>query len=247
MADQQPVTDSTIEPGADPGTVPNRHVHLDPAPDRETAERRRRAVLAGHGGDAAAARSLAIDPEAVVRAAALGALNRTGTLTDDGLARGLTDPHPTVRLRALEILGGPTPLSGLLTRLLVDLLVDPIPEVVETACWAAGEHPEAADQLVNSVVAVAGTGPEGDRPGHPDHLCREAAGAALGALGHELGRESVLAGLGQRATIRRRAVLALAAFEGDDVEAALTRALDDRDWQVRQAAEDLLGVDADSG
>ena len=68
------MTDSTIEPGADPGTVPNRHVHPDPAPDRETAERRRRAVLAGHGGDAEAARSLAIDPEAVVRAAALGAL-----------------------------------------------------------------------------------------------------------------------------------------------------------------------------
>jgi hypothetical protein len=42
-------------------------------------------------------------------------------------------------------------------------------------------------------------------------------------------------------------VLALAAFEGNSVEAALTRALDDRDWQVRQAAEDLLGVDADPG
>jgi hypothetical protein len=40
-------------------------------------------------------------------------------------------------------------------------------------------------------------------------------------------------------------VLALAAFEGDVVETALTRALDDRDWQVRQAAEDLLGMDTD--
>ena len=78
-------------------------------------------------------------------------------------------------------------------------------------------------------------------------MSREAAVAALGALGHELGRESVLAGLGQRATIRRRAVLALAAFDGEGVEAALPRALDDRDWQGRQAAEDLLGVDADSG
>ena len=239
--------DPTIEPGADPVTAPNRHVHPDPAPDLETAERRRRVVLAGHSGDAETARSMADDPAPVVRAAALGALSRAGTLTDDGLARGLTDPHPTVRLRALEILGGPTPVSGLLTGLLVDLLVDPIPEVVETACWAAGEHPEEADQLVDSVVAVAGTGPDGDQPGHPDHLCREAAVAALGALGHELGRESVLAGLGQRATIRRRAVLALAAFEGNSVEAALTRALDDRDWQVRQAAEDLLGLDADPG
>jgi len=39
--------------------------------------------------------------------------------------------------------------------------------------------------------------------------------------------------------VRRRAVLALAPFEGPEVDAALTRALDDRDWQVRQAAEDV--------
>jgi len=39
--------------------------------------------------------------------------------------------------------------------------------------------------------------------------------------------------------IRRRAVLALAAFEGPEVEAAIERALTDTDWQVRQAAEDL--------
>jgi hypothetical protein len=34
--------------------------------------------------------------------------------------------------------------------------------------------------------------------------------------------------------------VALAAFEGPGVEAALRRCLDDRDWQVRQVAEDLL-------
>ena len=42
--------------------------------------------------------------------------------------------------------------------------------------------------------------------------------------------------------IRRRAVLALAAFEGDAVEARLQAALEDPDWQVRQAAEDLRAV-----
>nr|MCS5664679.1 HEAT repeat domain-containing protein [Acidimicrobiales bacterium] len=57
------------------------------------------------------------------------------------------------------------------------------------------------------------------------------------------GRASVLAGLSDRPTVRRRAVLALASFEGDDVEAALRSALNDRDWQVRQAAEDLLGIE----
>jgi HEAT repeat protein len=36
-------------------------------------------------------------------------------------------------------------------------------------------------------------------------------------------------------------VLALAPFDGPAVDAALQEALGDRDWQVRQAAEDLLG------
>ena len=35
-------------------------------------------------------------------------------------------------------------------------------------------------------------------------------------------------------------VLALAAFDGPEVEARLEAALTDRDWQVRQAAEDVL-------
>jgi hypothetical protein len=34
-------------------------------------------------------------------------------------------------------------------------------------------------------------------------------------------------------------VLALAPFDGDEVDAALQAALADRDWQVRQAAEDV--------
>jgi hypothetical protein len=39
--------------------------------------------------------------------------------------------------------------------------------------------------------------------------------------------------------VRRRAVLALAAFEGPEVDAALEAARSDRDWQTRQGAEDL--------
>jgi HEAT repeat protein len=41
--------------------------------------------------------------------------------------------------------------------------------------------------------------------------------------------------------IRRRAVIALAAFDDPRVEDAWRRCLEDRDWQVRQAAEDLSG------
>jgi HEAT repeat protein len=76
---------------------------------------------------------------------------------------------------------------------------------------------------------------------HSDPLVREAAVAALGALGDRGGLETVLAACRDKPAIRRRAVLALAAFEGPEVDDALRAALEDRDWQTRQAAEDLLG------
>ena len=63
--------------------------------------------------------------------------------------------------------------------------------------------------------------------------------AALGAIGDESGLPAILAATRDRATVRRRAVLALAAFTGPEVEEALERAATDRDLQVRQAAEDL--------
>ena len=72
-----------------------------------------------------------------------------------------------------------------------------------------------------------------------DALVREAAVAALGALGDERGLPAILAACADKPAVRRRAVLALAPFEGPDVEAAIDVALTDRDWQVRQAAEDL--------
>jgi HEAT repeat protein len=75
--------------------------------------------------------------------------------------------------------------------------------------------------------------------GHDDPLCREAAVASLGAIGDPAGVAAILAATYDRPAIRRRAVIALAPFEGDEVDAALERALQDRDWQVRQAAEDL--------
>ena len=190
-----------------------------------------------------------------------------GGLTDDELATGLADPGPAVRRRALECLAGPDqsdttpadepaarPDSGgsdrahanwnditghttAPTGLLLACLGDGDHSVVEVACWAAGELPDIAEATVDVLVGIAGPEPGG----HEDALCREAAVAALGALGHERGRLAVLGGLRDRPAVRRRAVLALAAFEGDDVEAALKLSLDDRDWQVRQAAEDLLG------
>ena len=70
-------------------------------------------------------------------------------------------------------------------------------------------------------------------------MCRESAVAALGALGDPAGLGAILAATEDKATVRRRAVIALAPFDGPEVDAALERATNDRDWQVRQAAEDL--------
>jgi HEAT repeat protein len=184
--------------------------------------------VAGHRGDVAAARAYVDDPDASVRATALGALARGGALTDTELAGGLADPAPAVRARAAELAGTragdrPPPLGP--------MLADPEPAVVEAAAWASGEREPAEPGIVPILAGVA--------TGHDDPLCREAAVAALGALGDPAGLPAVLAATRDRPAIRRRAVLALAPFDGPEVDAALERALGDRDWQVRQAAEDV--------
>jgi HEAT repeat protein len=70
--------------------------------------------------------------------------------------------------------------------------------------------------------------------------CREAAVAALGAIGHPDGLPSVIDALEDKPTVRRRATVALAGFDDPRVEQALRRAAGDRDWQVRQAADELM-------
>jgi HEAT repeat protein len=69
---------------------------------------------------------------------------------------------------------------------------------------------------------------------------REACAAALGSLGDARGLQAILSACTDKPAVRRRAILALAAFEGDEVDAALSAALEDKDWQVRQNAEDLI-------
>ena len=115
---------------------------------------------------------------------------------------------------------------------LLGVLDDPDPVVVEVAAWASGERvppePGAVARLIELVT------------GHDDALCREAAVAALGAIGDDVALPAILAATHDKATVRRRAVIALAPFDGPDVDTALETARTDRDWQVRQAAEDLL-------
>ena len=165
-----------------------------------------------------------------MRSTALGALARLDELTAAELAAGLEDDAPGVRRRALSIAAtrpGDEPPAT------VPLLDDPDPVVAETAAWACGERMPTEAAAAEALARLARE--------HPEHLVREAAVAAIGAIGDPVGLPAVLAALGERATIRRRAVVALAAFEGPEVDAALRTALDDRDRQVRQTAEDLLG------
>jgi HEAT repeat protein len=213
----------------------------------------REAVVAGHTGDLETAARLVRDQDPAVRAAALGALSRMGALETDTLTRAMTDPDPAVRRRACALAGRAfaTPeadatdhtdhtdgadatVGQILDALLGALASDADPSVVESAAWSLGEAgSNCGPRVVEALELVTRA--------HVDPLCREAAVAALGAIGDRVALESVLGALEDKPAIRRRATIALAAFDDPRVDVALRRCLQDRDWQVRQAAEDLLG------
>ena len=182
-------------------------------------------ILAGHSGSEATAQQALDDPSPRVRCAALSALDRLGALDTAQLEAGLRDASPMVRACAAELAAHHTGVD------LYDLLADDDSRVTEAAAWACGERPAAPGRIVSRLCEVTIS--------HADALCREAAVAALGALGDDAGLGAILAATRDRATVRRRAVLALAGFSGPEVDEALARAGEDRDWQVRQAAEDL--------
>lgn len=190
-------------------------------------------VVAGHAGDETIARSGLEDQDPRARAAALGSLDRMGALGDDTIRAAFRDGHVAVRLRATKVAAGRPSLATALVEAL-----DDEPGVAENAAFALGESrppPSEATNVIDALAAMALT--------HDDSLCREAAVAALGSLGDPRGLDAVLHGCTDRATVRRRAVLALAAFDGAEVSSMLERLTADRDLQVRQAAEDLLGIE----
>ena len=188
-------------------------------------ERRQQLVQLAREGDLSLARELCGDDDPRVRASSIAVLSENDALDESLIALGLSDPHPLVRMSVARAAAQNSAISVL------ELLNDEDSSVVEIACWASGEQTEHPDSLIEALSAIALE--------HEDALCRESAVAALGALGDIRGLESILEATQDIATVRRRAVIALAPFEGQAVTDALQLALSDRDWQVRQAAEDL--------
>ena len=192
---------------------------------RSGIERRQQLVQLAREGDLSLAREFFSDDDPRVRASSIAVLSENDALDESLIALGLSDCHPLVRMSMARAAAQNSSISVL------TLLSDEDPAVVEIACWAAGEQTERNDSIIEALSGIALE--------HEDALCRESAVAALGALGDVRGLESILGATQDIATVRRRAVIALAPFEGQAVTDALQLALSDRDWQVRQAAEDL--------
>jgi HEAT repeat protein len=231
------------------------------SPGQSLHDRRVTAALAGHSGDQQAAITSTLDPDPSVRLLGFGALARLEILSTQLALTGLADPDSRVVRRVIEAVArlhpvspeseGPnTEMKGSIDPIddrLVELLAGADDVIAEVAAWALGERYQQCDvdavndpesqqacltprSVVDALRAAA--------TGHTDALVRESSAAALGAIGD--GLDAILKATTDKATVRRRAVLALASFDGAEVNAALERARNDRDWQVRQAAEDLL-------
>jgi HEAT repeat protein len=183
-------------------------------------------IAAGFTGDSTIPLAALSHEDGMVRASALRALARIETLTDEILFPYISDVHIETRRTAVE-------LAALYPSVNVhQCLDDPDVFVAEMAAWCLGERTPASDIEIETLIDRTTT--------HEEPVVREACAAALGSLGDERGLPAILAACFDKPAVRRRAILALAPFEGDEVEAALQRALEDKDWQVRQNAEDLL-------
>lgn len=189
-------------------------------------------TLAAHRGDVTALENAYETPDPHVRAIALSGLSRCGALSPRHIALAITDPERVVRHRLAQLAARDTRIDVLV------LLADDDFAIAETAAWAIGERTTVAESALQALIMSA--------TNHPHALVRESSIAALGSIGDARGLPAILHGCGDKPAVRRRAVISLAPFDGPEVLAALENALSDRDWQVRQAAEDLLAVEGSS-
>jgi HEAT repeat protein len=153
------------------------------------------------------------------------------------LARLILDTAPSVRAAAAEKLGncGADALS-----ILTDIDDDPDPTVREALATAYGEidSPSTVPWLARAARDDT------------DRHVKEAATAALGAIGDEAGLETLLDLINNGPPqVRRRAIAAITVFDDERVEPAIKRAALDRNPGVREAAEMVVGkqLTVDSG
>jgi HEAT repeat protein len=193
---------------------------------QDHASERFAVIQAGFTGDVDAAVDALLHPDHTVRASALRSLQRLNALTETQVVAALTDSSSEVRRTGIEV-------SVLMHSLHIHpLLNDDDVFVAEMAAWCLGERTSPTDNEIEALMAAT--------LHHAEPVVREASAAALGSLGDSRGLPAILTACNDKPAVRRRAVLALAPFEGEEVDAALEKALEDRDWQVRQNAEILL-------
>jgi HEAT repeat protein len=189
-----------------------------------------------HGDDAKTLiRSNLHATDARHRVLALRGAVRHSLLSSDDWLNALCDPDLDVRREALTLIAYEKVTDAIVFAQVMDALSDPDPLVVDGAAFALGEH--LCIDAVEPLCVVAQS--------HDDARCREAAVAALGTIGDDRGRAAVLGALDDKPPVRRRAIVALSNFEGPDIEEALARAGDDRDWQVRAAVNQLARENED--
>ncbi|NNN12156.1 MAG: HEAT repeat domain-containing protein [Acidimicrobiaceae bacterium] len=184
-------------------------------------------AIAARRGEVSTILAKTKSPHGQVRAAAIKSLAGDDDTITATIEKAFSDPDPAVRVAAAYA-AIPRPRLNVTA-----LLRDSNPEVVETACFAAGEIAEDSNRKLLEKIASA----------HPEPTCRESAVAALGVIGAPESLEIIIAALGDKPYVRRRAVVALAAFDDPRAEEAIKKCLVDRDHQVRQLAEDLLRSD----
>ena len=167
--------------------------------------------------------------DALVRRLAVSALADHLDLRTTGLValRLRADPDPAVRAEAAEVLGTrPDAIPALLAARRDESRVV---EAVVTALGAL-RHADSVPWLIEQARSA------------DDALVREAAVAALGEIG-DAAAVPTLIELSETGPpqVRRRSVVALTVFDGDDVRNALRRSVTDRNPMVREAAEMVVG------
>ena len=183
-------------------------------------------IQSGFNGDVVTAETGLASEHSDVRASAIRSLHRLNALTTEHLLLAIADSAPEVRRTAAEFAA---PFHDVSIKHLID---DADVFVAEMAAWSLGERTPVTDDELQQLIDRTTT--------HDEPVVREACAAALGSIGDERGLPAILIACTDKPAVRRRAILALAPFDGEEVDAALAHALEDRDWQVRQNAEILV-------